>query len=100
MNFVYEPALLEYMQKKGKNTIVVEEITSNHSDFEITELHVHLIDGKRAEHFKSQKRYLSVKTEKGEVLLPPFRLKIDDTVTFSLKSFLGMKYVSYKGIQK
>ena len=96
MNFIYEPALLEYMQKKGKNTIVVEEITSNNSDFEVTELHVHLIDEKRAEHFKSQKRYLGVKTEKGEVLLPPF----DDTVTFGLKSFLGIKYVSYKGIQK
>ena len=46
MNFIYEPALLEYMQKKGKNTIVVEEITSNNSDFEVTELHVHLIDEK------------------------------------------------------
>ena len=100
MNFIYEPAMLEYMQKKGKNTIVVEEITSNNSDFEVTELHVHLIDEKRAEHFKSQKRYLGVKTEKGKVHLHPFRLKIDDTVTFGLKSFLGIKYVSYKGIQK
>ena len=82
MNFVYEPALLAYMQKKGKNTIVVEEITSNNSDFEITELHVHLIDEKKAENFKSRKRYLGIKTEKGEVLLPPFRLKIDDTYQF------------------
>lgn len=100
MNFIYEPALQEYMKKKGKNTIVVEEITSNNSDFEITELHVHLIDEKRAEHFKSRKRYRGVKTEVGEVLLPPFKLTIDDVVTFGLKSFLGIKYVSCKGIQK
>ena len=92
--------MLDKQFGEAGNTIVVEEITSNNSDFEVTELHVHLIDEKRAEHFKSQKRYLGVKTEKGEVLLPPFRLKIDDTVTFGLKSFLGIKYVSYKGIQK
>ena len=36
MNFIYEPALLEYMQKKGKNTIVVEEIghNPNHSYYD------------------------------------------------------------------
>ncbi len=100
MNFVYEPAMQEYMIKKGKNTIVVEEITSNNSDFEITELHVHLIDERKAEHFKKQRRYYSVKTEKGAVLLPPYKLKYDNTVTFGLKSFLGIKYVSYTGIRQ
>lgn len=100
MKFVYEPALQEYMIKKGKKTIVVEEITSNNSDFEITELHVHLIDEKRAEYFKTQKGYYSVLTETGAVLLPPYKLKYEDTITFSLKSFLGIKYVSYKGINK
>lgn len=100
MKFVYEPALQEYMIKKGKKTIVVEEITSNNSDFEITELHVHLIDEKRTEYFKTQKGYYSVQTETGTVLLPPYKLKYEDTITFSLKSFLGIKYVSYKGINK
>ena len=100
MKFTYEPALLEYMTKKGKTTIVVEEVTSNNSDFEITELHVQLIDEKRAEYFKKKQGYGTVTTEAGEVLLPPFRLKYDDVVTFGLKSFLGIKYVSYKGIQK
>ena len=100
MKFTYEPALLEYMTKKGKTTIVVEEVTSNNSDFEITELHVQLIDEKRAEYFKTKQGYGTVTTESGEVLLQPFRLKYDDVVTFGLKSFLGIKYVSYKGIQK
>ena len=100
MNFVYEQPLLDYMQKKGKSTIVIEEVTSNNSDFEITELHVHLIDQKSAEIFKTKKRYYSVKTDAGEVLLPPYRLKLADTITFGLKSFLGIKYISYQGIQK
>lgn len=98
MKFIYSPELQAYMQKKEKKTIVVEEITSNHSDFEITELHVHLIDDKKAEYFKTQKSYSSVTTEAGAVLLPPYRLKYDDTVTFGLKSFLGIKYISYQGI--
>ncbi len=99
MEFIYEPALLEYMQKKRKNIIVVEEVTINNSDIEITELHVHLIDEKRANAFKS-KRYRSVKTNEGEVLLPPFKLQYADVITFGLKSFLGIKYLSYKGIKQ
>ena len=82
MNFICEPALREYMLKKKRSTILVEEITSSHSDF------------------KSKKRYYTCKTDFGEVLLPPFKLKIQDTVTFSLKSFLGIKYVAQKGIVK
>jgi hypothetical protein len=100
MRFIYEPALTEYMKKKGKNTIVVEEITSNNSDFEITELHVYLIDEKKAEYFKSKKRYGSISTEEGFVLLPPYRLNYESTVTFGLKSFLGIKYISYQGISR
>lgn len=99
MEFVYEPALIEYMQKKKKSIIVVEEVTINNSDIEITELHVHLIDERRANDFKA-KRYRSVKTNEGEVLLPPFKLKYNDVITFGLKSFLGIKYVSYKGIKQ
>ncbi|MCI8355872.1 MAG: hypothetical protein K2P13_05875 [Lachnospiraceae bacterium] len=100
MNFICEPALREYMLKKKRSTILVEEITSSHSDFEITELHIRLIDERQAAHFKSKKRYYTCKTDFGEVLLPPFKLKIQDTVTFSLKSFLGIKYVAQKGIVK
>ncbi len=100
MKFVYEKPLLDYMLKKGKKTIAVEEITSNNSDFEITELHVHLVDEKRAGYFKTKKGYYSISTEAGAVLLPPYRLKCEDTITFGLKSFLGIKYVSYKGISK
>lgn len=100
MEFIYEPKLIEYMNKKEKRNIVVEEITSNHSDFEITELYIHLIDDKQTEFFKTKKRYYSKNTRIGEVLLPPYALKYDDTVTFGLKSFLGIKHVTCKGIRK
>ena len=99
MNFICEPALQEYMQKKKRTAILVEEITSSNSDFEITELHIRLVDEKAARLFKTKKRYYACQTDFGEVLLPPFKLKIADTVVFSLKSFLGIKYVAQKGIE-
>ncbi len=99
MDIVYEQPLIEYMQKKKKTTIVVEEVSINNSDIEITELHVHLIDSKSADIFKQKKRYRTVTTDHGEVLFPPFKLQLKDTITFGLKSFLGIKYLSYKGIK-
>lgn len=99
MEFIYTTALTAYMEKKEKNIIVVEEVSINNSDIEITELHVHLIDNKNADIFKQKKRYYAVPTDYGEVLFPPFKLKLANTITFDLKSFLGIKYLSYKGIK-
>lgn len=99
MNFIYEPALLNHMQAKRKETIIVEVISSNTSDFDVTELHVYLANEKKALFFLEQKHFRSIKTPHGQVLLPPYHLEYDDTVTFGLKSFLGYKYVTYKGIR-
>ena len=81
MTFTYEPALLEYMQKKGKNTIVVEEVTINNSDIEITELHIHLIDDKRAEEFISKKRYRSTATSPTKNLFTASKTPLLDVIT-------------------
>lgn len=99
MKFVYEPALQEHMRAKGKNIIVVETVMINHSEIEIMELHVHLIDERQAEYFKKQ-RYVSRETELGQVLLPPYRLQYDEVVTFGLKKVLFLKMVTYHGIRQ
>ena len=54
---------------------------------------------KIADEFKKKKRYRTVPTEYGEVLFPPFKLKISDTVTFGLKSFLCFHHVTCQGIK-
>lgn len=99
MEFVYEPALKEYMRKKKKTAVVVEVVTSNCSDFEITELHVHLANEKQADFFRRKKGFYSRKTAEGEVLLPPWRLEYEETVTFGLKTFLGFSMLTYRGIR-
>lgn len=99
MKFVYEPALREYMHRKGKTAVVIEVVSSNCSDFEVTELHVHLADKKRADFFREKKRFKSQATDCGEVLLPPYRLEYEETIVFGLKSFLGIKRLTYQGIR-
>lgn len=100
MNFVYEPALQEHMRAKGKTTIVVETVMINHSEIELMELHVHLIDERQAKYFMEKQRYISKETELGRVLLPPYRLQYDETVTFGLKKVLFFKMVTYEGIRQ
>ncbi len=99
MEFVYEQALEAYMKKKGKKVIAVEVVTSNNSDFEVTELHVRFLNEKMARAFKEKKHFRSHETELGEVLLPPYRLEYEDKVIFGLKSFLGIKYITHQGMK-
>ena len=99
MKFIYDPALQEYMKKQGKDTIVVELVEINNSDLEVSELHIQLVDQKRAQFFREKKRYRSVDTEHGTVLLPRYPLQVAETVTFGLKSFLCFRYVTCKGIK-
>lgn len=99
MKFVYEPALLEYMKKKGSDTIIVEMVEINSSDFDVAELYVRLADQRQSEFFRTKKNYRSVETEHGTVLLPRFPLEMAETVTFGLKSVLFFKYMTYTGIK-
>lgn len=99
MNFIFDQNLQDYMQKKKKTSVVVEVVTSNNSDFEVTELYVHLADQKGTDFFKTKKHFKGYQAPVGEVLLPPYRLEYEDTVTFGLKSFLWVKYVTHQGIR-
>lgn len=98
MQFVYDQELLAYMKEKKKHTLMIEVITSDSSDFEFTELRPHFITEKFAEYCKTKKRYRGIKTEHGEVLLPPYRLEYADTITFRLKKFWIFRSVVQEGI--
>ena len=98
MEFVYTPELVEYLRAKSKRFIVVEVVSSDHSDFEVTELYPHIVSEKKAAEFL-KKRFVAKPAPVGEVLLPPYRLHYADTVTFSLRSFLGVKSLRQEGIE-
>ena len=98
MEIILDPALKEYMKKKNKTTIIVEAVTCNNSDFEITELSVRLAGPRQATVYKEQNSYFIKQLDNFEILLPDHRTNYKDTVTFRLKSFLGIKYLSYEWI--
>lgn len=99
MTITYDDALKEYMAKKGLTTIAVEVMSSQNSDFEFTELYVHLVRDRQAAYFKEKKKFRAVQGEAGEVLLPNYVLEYDETMHFYLKKFWFFRSVGYKGIR-
>ena len=99
MTIRYDEALREHMAKKGMTTIAVEVMQSSSSDFEVTELYVHLISDRQAAHFKEKKRFRAVQGELGEVLLPPYKLEYDETIRFSLKKIWIFHSIKQTGIR-
>ena len=99
MNFVIDDALKEHMQKSGKTNIVVELVTAETSDVEISELHVHLVNDRQAAFYKEKKRYKGYEANGGQVLMPRFPLDCQDEIRFWLKTFLCFKSVGYEGLK-
>lgn len=98
MQFDYSDSLIEYMNKTNKHNIIVEVVICNNSEIEIADLHVYLIDDKRATFFKENKGYGFIKTEYGEVLLPKFKLQYNDKIYFDIKKILFFNVLKYEGI--
>ena len=98
MEFTATPELKEYLFQKNKKYIVVEVVSSDHSDFEVTELYAHVVPDKKAAEFL-KKRYVAKEADFATILLPPYRLHYAETVHFSLRSFLGIKSIRQEGIE-
>ena len=90
MAFIYQQSLIDYMKKHNKNTIVVEMVEINNSDFEISEFHNRFVD---------KNGYRVIPTEHGEILLPRFPLDMDENVTFGLKKMLFFNHITCEGIK-
>ena len=99
MKIECDASLRAYMDEKGMHTIAVEVMSSQNSDFEVTELYVHLIRDRQVSYFKEKKRFRSVAWEGGVVLLPPYRLEYDETIRFTLKRFWIFRSVAQTGIR-
>lgn len=99
MEIVYTPELLAYMKRKGKMNISVEVASSDHSDFEITELYLRLVTDDFAAYLIQKKRYRGVRTDQGQVLFSPYRLFCNDRVVFSLKKIWIFHALRQEGIR-
>ena len=96
----------EHMKKKQKTVVSVEVATSDTSDFDVSEIYLrfvrddfasYLIESK---HYRERDLYLEGGDEiVGRVLLPKYRLEIDETVRFSLGHFWVFKKLEVEGIR-
>lgn len=98
MRFVYEPDFVSYMETKKMRNVSVEVASSEHSDFEVTEIYLRLVSDKFADYLTGKRYYQSRQTEIGRVLLPPYRLQYDDVVTFGIRRFWIFRKLTVQGI--
>ena len=85
MEIRYTPEMLAYMKKKNKYNISVEVASSEHSDFDVTELYIRLVTDPFADRMLELKKCHEIRTETGRVLLPNYRLQYADVITFDRK---------------
>ena len=100
MTIELTPALKDYLKDRKKKIISVEIASSDHSDFEVTEIFLRLVSEDFADYLIKKKNYRPRKSEDGHtVLLPSYRLEYDDTIVFDLKTHWIFKRITYTGIR-
>lgn len=99
MQIIVSPELAAHMRQVNKPNIIVEIAQCDHTDIEVTELHVHLISDKDVRFFIEKKRFRTIDIEEGYLLLPNYKLEYEDTLTFGLRKILFFKQVTYRGIK-
>ena len=87
---IYDDALLEYMQRKRKSNIVVEVAGANHSDIDVTELYMRLVNDDMADYLEEKRGYHPISTSVGRVLFPNYVLELDDSIGFGREKVLGL----------
>ncbi len=96
--------LWEYLNGKSKKNIVVEVATSDTSDFDVTEIFIRTCDNKHRDYLLNKKKYRrqeidGIDPEEAVVLLPNYRLEIDEEIQFDLKKIFIFNKITYKGIR-
>ena len=99
MNVTYSQELIEYMQKKQKTNIMVEIVSSNTSDFDVTEICLRFIPDKFADRLIEKDRYRAVEAPVGRLIMPPYKLTIAENVHFYLKTVLFIRMIKQNGIK-
>ena len=97
MNVTYEPRLKDYMAKKGYTHIVIDLISPIGCVADSAELLTRFAKPKEAAQIK-ERGCRVVPGEVGEILVVERGIHFDEDVTLGLRSFLGAKDITLKGI--
>ena len=98
MHVTFDQPLIDYMRKKGYAGIAVDTVSAIGCCADTTELATRFVKAPEAE--KLRAKGCGVHTaDFGEVFVETKGLHYADDISFSLKSFLGIKDIKVKGIQ-
>lgn len=98
MNITYDQRLKDYMERKGYVAIVVDTLSPVGCCADTTELCTRFAREAEAAALK-EKGCKVLPAELGEVLVLARGLEYDEDVSFGLRSFLGIKDITVKGIR-
>ena len=100
MIFHVTPALEAYLKNRKRHIISIEVASSDHSDFDVTEIFLRLVTDDFASYLIDKKNYRQRLSEEGvPILLPSYHLEYDDIVTFDVRKWLFFNKVTYSGIK-
>lgn len=92
----YTPRLKEYMARKGYACIAMELLSPMGATADSTELYTRFVGRDEADRLKAR-GWLVITGEVGEILLDR-GVEYDDEIELGLRSFLGLKDITCKGI--
>jgi len=98
MKFIYTEELKEYMKLKSHRNIIVEVASSDSSDFQVSEFHIHFVSDKQANLFVKRQGFHTYETEIGLILLPNYRLEYKEEIIFGIKKVLFFHKITVDGI--
>ena len=104
MRITISENLKNHLQHKNKRNIVVEVATTDHSDFDVTEIFIRLCDYSHRDYLKEKKGYREFPIEgipqnHMAVLIKPYRLEIGPEVSFDLTKKFIFNKITYEGIK-
>lgn len=104
MKITISEELKKYLEHKNKKNIVVEVMSTDHSDFDITEIYIRTCDFSHRGYLRDKKGYKEFPIENAQgngmaVLFKPYKLEIADEVSFDLQKKWIFKSITYDGIK-
>ena len=99
MEFQFSERLKNYIKKTGRQHILIEVVTANTSDIEVSEIAVRFVSPRIADHYIREKRFAEKQTEVCTVLLPRYPINYADTVMLDIRSFLFFHLLRQKGMK-
>ncbi len=98
MEIRYSKELTDYLRGRKKRNISIEVASSDHSDFDVTELYVRLVDDSFADYLIEKKRYQAFPAEEGRLLLPPYHLELSEEICLDIRKVLWFHRITYTGV--